>query len=109
MKRVRALVVLIVGLTAVAYGAENIYRVGVDGLACPFCSYGIERRIKALGGVQKVESDIKAGAVTVTMKEGETLTEEQAREAVKEAGFTLRAFEKVSQERSQKAPGQGKR
>lgn len=78
-------------LTA-APAAEAIYELKVEGLACPFCVYGIEKRLSTIEGVDRVEADINEGKVAVTMKEGARLTEQQARRAVTEAGFTLRAF-----------------
>ena len=65
----------------------------VDGLACPFCAYGIEKQLSAIEGVESVETDIKSGAVIVTMAPGSTLDEDAARKAVKAAGFTLRGFQ----------------
>ncbi len=76
-----------------AQETKPAYTVEVDGLACPFCAYGIEKRLLALEGVQTVETDIKSGAVTVTMQPGSTLDEETARKAVEAAGFTLRGFQ----------------
>lgn len=78
-----------------AFAEQQIYRLRVDGLACPFCAYGIEKKLGVIKGVQRIEVDIGAGAVTVTMVEGATLDEAAARKAVKEAGFSLRSFEQV--------------
>lgn len=78
-------------LTA-AHAAGTVYWLGVDGLACPFCAYGIEKRLTALEGVERVEVDIQEGRVAVTLREGARLTEGQARRAVAEAGFSLRRF-----------------
>jgi len=69
------------------------YRLRVDGLACPFCAYGIEKKLGALEGVRSVETNIKDGVVIVTMKDGATLDETTAKKAVKEAGFSLRKLE----------------
>lgn len=78
-------------LTA-AHASGTVYGLKVDGLGCPFCVYGLEKRLSAIEGVGRVEADINEGKVAVTMKEGAQLTEQQARRAVTEAGFTLRAF-----------------
>lgn len=64
----------------------------VDGLACPFCAYGIEKELNRTEGVESLEIDINAGVVTVTMAEGATMTEDQAKRIVEDAGFTLRGF-----------------
>ena len=83
-------------LAASVVQAQNTYRIRVDGLACPFCAYGIEKKLAAIDGVARVETDIAAGIVAVTMAEGATLDEAAARRAVNEAGFSLRGFEPVA-------------
>ncbi len=85
-------VLVLLALPIAALSAANVYELKVDGLACPFCAYGIERKLSAIEGVIKVAVDIKEGKVIVTMAEGATLDEEAARKAVTEAGFTLKAF-----------------
>ena len=76
-----------------AQETKSGYTVEVDGLACPFCAYGIEKQLLAIEGVQTVETDIKLGTVTVTTQPGSSLEEETARKAVEAAGFTLRGFQ----------------
>ncbi len=78
-----------------AFAAPTQYQLRVDGLACPFCAYGIEKELNRTEGVASIAIDINAGIVTVTMAEGATLTEARADRIVKDAGFTLRAFEEV--------------
>ena len=74
------------------------YRIEVDGLACPFCAYGIEKKLNAVPGVERVETDIKQGVVIVTMNDGAALDATAAKQAVKEAGFTLKGFKLVPSE-----------
>lgn len=88
--------VLILGLVLMsvsAFAAQQAYKLHVDGLACPFCAYGIEKKLNAIKGIQKIEVDIATGTVGVTMTEGASLDEATAQRAVKDAGFTLRKFE----------------
>ncbi len=93
MKIVRNMVMtlMLLLLLPVAH-AGSVYSLQVDGLACPFCAYGIEKKLSAIDGVDKIDVDIKAGQVIVTLAAGASLSEERARQAVTEAGFTLRAF-----------------
>jgi mercuric ion binding protein len=72
--------------------ASDPYVLVVDGLACPFCAYGIEKKFTELPGVAAVDIDIDGGKVLVTMSSGATLSEKDARKAVRDAGFTLRTF-----------------
>ena len=81
-------------LTATAALADShVYKLYVDGLACPFCAYGVEKKVTGLKGVEKIDIDIDGGLVSVTMAGGATLDEATASEAVDQAGFTLRKFE----------------
>ena len=80
-------------LTTAAQAAQQVYKLRVDGLACPFCAYGVEKKLNAIKGVQRTEVDIAAGSVSVTMTEGAMLDEAAARKAVKDAGFSPRGFE----------------
>lgn len=82
-------------VTAAALAAGPSYRIEVDGLACPFCAYGIEKKLNALVGVEHLETNIEDGSVLVTMQDGMTLDEAAAREAVTAAGFSLRRFERL--------------
>lgn len=79
-------------LSISALAAGNQYALGVKGVACPYCAYGIEKRLNKVDGVKKVRVDIGDSEVRVTMAEGSLLTESKARTAVKEPGFTLRSF-----------------
>jgi len=83
--------------SALAIAGER-YELAVDGLACPFCAYGIEKQLSRVDGVETVETDVRAGKVVVTLRDGATLDEERARTAVESAGFTLRSFEKAEAE-----------
>ncbi len=83
----------LLALPAWAGEASNVYGLRVDGLACPFCAYGVEKKVGGLDGVEKVEIDIDGGRVAVTMAEGFTLDEAAAKRAVDQAGFSLRSFE----------------
>lgn len=84
-----------------ALAAGPSYRIEVAGLACPFCAYGIEKKLDAIDGVERLETNIKEGTVIVTMKEGATLDRATAEQAVEDAGFTLDGFERASPDDSQ--------
>lgn len=90
------LFVLFLGVTAAGtQEAKHVYKVYVDGLSCPFCTYGIEKKFSKVEGVEKIDIDLRSGTTIITMAAGKTLDETTARETVKAAGFTLRDFEQV--------------
>lgn len=74
------------------YADSTVYQIEVDGLACPFCVYGVEKQLSKVGGVSAVETEIKTGIILMTVAEGATLDEETVRQAVTDAGFTMRSF-----------------
>ncbi len=59
----------------------------VGGLACPFCAYGIEKRLKKIEGLAEVSVLLDEGTVQLRMKDGATVSEDRLKEAVREAGF----------------------
>ncbi|MDK8462329.1 heavy-metal-associated domain-containing protein [Marinobacter sp. SS13-12] len=97
IKKLSLLVATLV-FSIAALADDNGYVLGVDGLACPFCAYGIEKRLNRIDGVTDVQVDVGESVVHVTMQEGKTLTEARASQAVDEAGFTLRSFSEAEVE-----------
>ena len=95
MNKFLSIPLLAILLSTAAFAGGNQYALAVDGLACPFCAYGIEKRLSAIEGVESVETDVKSGQVVVTLAEGKTLSEEVARQAVEDAGFTLRSLKQT--------------
>lgn len=82
-------VLFTLSVTSPVFAAVDSYVVGVDGMACPFCAYGIEKKLRGLDGVESLEIRIKDGEVDVTVAEGGTVTPKHLDEAVKEAGFAI--------------------
>ncbi len=64
--------------------------VRVDGLACPFCAYSLEKHIKAIDGTKSPVINIEQGIVTLTPADDKAVDFDAVREAVKQAGFTPR-------------------
>lgn len=78
--------------SGMAAAKPNEYAVLVDGIACPFCLYGIEKQLYKIGGILEMESDVASGVIRITVDESATVTEEKVQGAVERAGFSLRAF-----------------
>ena len=91
--RFLAIIVMLWSLPGLA-DSPAVYELWVDGLSCPFCAYGIEKRLSQIEGVQSLQTDIGDGVVVVTMRPDTLLDEDEARQAVEKAGFTLRGLRK---------------
>ncbi len=92
MKKLILIIILNVFSISLVYAATTEYQLGVDGVACPFCVYGIEKQLSKLEGIKRIETDIEKSQILLIMKEGFTLDEIPVRDAVTKAGFTLRSF-----------------
>lgn len=66
--------------------------VAVDGMACPFCAFGIEKRLKKVGGVGSIEVDVAAGTASMVAAEGGSIAFVEIPEAIRKAGFTAGAI-----------------
>lgn len=78
-----------------AFAAETRYEMRVDGLACPFCAYGIEKKLKAIEGTSGISVDLDKGLVIVNMADGKELTNEQMIKLFNDSGFTYRSMKKT--------------
>ena len=92
MKKLITVMVLGLGWSASALADGTRYEMRVDGLACPFCAYGIEKKLNAIDGVNEIDIDLKNGLVTVDLNEGASLNDAQMTKLFKDAGFTYRSM-----------------
>ncbi len=70
-------------------------RLKVDGMVCPFCAYGLEKRLEEIASIDAVLIRISDGLVQIRTKEGQELTDETLTDAVRKSGFSLREIERV--------------
>ncbi len=82
-------------LSFMAQAADRRYELHVDGMACPYCAYGIEKKIKALNGVNpsSVEIKLNHGLVIFEADTQEPMDQASFKTLINDAGFTLRQFQ----------------
>ena len=80
------LTLLIFPLTSTAEKAKVTVR--IDGLSCPFCAYGIEKKLKKMEGVEEFFIHIELGKVEIIFSDKDMYDKDKVKEVVKEAGFT---------------------
>jgi mercuric ion binding protein len=64
----------------------------VDGLTCPFCIYGLEKRLKEIPQVANIYIDLEGGFATFDVPSDAQPTEDAVRKLVKQAGFTAKTI-----------------
>jgi copper ion binding protein len=82
-------------------------KVRVDGLACPFCAYGLEKKLKRIEGVTGLEIQLDEGLAIVHFDEDARVDEDLLAEKVREAGFTPRGITIAAADPAARAPAAG--
>ncbi len=74
--------------STVTFAQLDEFNVKVDGLGCPFCAYGLEKKFKELKGIKKIAIEMKKGEMTFSYPSENKLTIEQVNKQVEKAGYT---------------------
>ena len=70
-------------------------RLKVNGMVCPFCAYGLEKRLQEVASIDAVLIRISDGLVQIRTKEDQELTDEVLADVVKKSGFSLIEIERL--------------
>lgn len=79
---------LLTSFTAHAQSDRDQIEVQVDGLGCPFCAYGLEKKFKEFKGIKDVKIDMETGLFTFTFPSEKALSLEKVESQVDKAGYT---------------------
>ena len=96
MRLILGMLIVALGLTGVAIpeGAAEIegLQLQVDGLSCPFCALGLDKRLRQRAGLEGIQVHLKQGVTEAALPHGQGLDVGKVQRAVQEAGFTLRGI-----------------
>jgi len=73
--------------TAVKTGMDS-FEVLVNGLGCPYCAFGLEKKMKELDGLKKFTIDIESGLTKFKLPAQAEYTEEFILSTVRQSGYT---------------------
>lgn len=90
MKKAAVALLLVLTLASVAWAQIKKVTIKVDGLACPFCAYGLQKELKRVPGVADAKVYVDGGRVDLTVKNGQSVDFDAIEEAVKKGGYTPR-------------------
>lgn len=79
---------------AAAHGPERI-TVTVNGLSCPFCAYGLEKRFKKVEGLDSLHIEFQTGQVALYVRDGSKVSDARIRQLVKDGGFEATKIERA--------------
>ena len=81
--------------TGPAGGGPQRVNVTVTGLSCPFCAYGLEKRLRRLEGLDSLRIEFQSGQVALYLRDGSKVSDQEIRRLVKDAGFEARKIERA--------------
>ncbi len=80
---------VLLGTTTIqAQEGHDRFEVQVDGLGCPFCAYGLEKKFKEFKGIKHVKIDIQTGNFTFAYPADKALSLNDVKKQVEKAGYT---------------------
>jgi len=98
MKKIYFLICILFACSIV-YAQEEAFITGnnqqkveikIDGMACPFCAFGLEKKLKEIAGLYDLKIEIDDGVAIFKIEEGKTIPAFKINDAVVQAGFTPR-------------------
>lgn len=91
MKKIIPVLLLLLSTTAFAEYAK----VTVNGIVCAFCAQGIKKKFSAESNVENTDVDLTSKTVKLKFKEGKNLADEKIKEIILNAGYEVKAIERM--------------
>lgn len=67
----------------------------VKGLVCDFCARSVEKTFGKIKAIDSVTVDLDTGIISLTLKEGEILSDEKIAKLIKANGYALESIERT--------------
>jgi len=68
---------------------EKVYiKIEIDGMACAYCAFGMEKELKEVSGVDKVAIELKEGLAFISTPKSQKPEKENLSLIIQNAGFT---------------------
>lgn len=94
MKKLFFFLFLVVGLIATAQFKSAMLQ--ASGLTCAMCSNAINKSLKTLSFIEKIETDLNKSSFNIVFKKGADINFDQLRKKVEDAGFSVAKLEIVT-------------
>lgn len=88
MKNTIVIVLLLSAMSALAAQPDQFY-VKVNGLGCPSCAQGLEKKFRDVQGIKNLKVELETGQLTFSVPVELALTTEEVNNRVSKAGYTV--------------------
>ena len=83
-----AFLMLVFAIGAKAQQSQDFFEIQVDGQGCPFCVYGLEKKLKEFKEISKIQIDTETGNFSFYYPANRALSLKEVEKKVAKAGFT---------------------
>lgn len=94
-KLLAATLLILASITPLQAAMAKTITMQVDGLVCAFCAQGIEKKLGAFPQSDGVYVNLENHLVAMGLKPDQDVTDEQLRETLTDAGYTVRTITRV--------------
>lgn len=74
-----------------SFSQTDAVAVTVEGLGCPYCAAGLEKKLSKIQGIKDIGIELKTGVASFTVPASLKIDETAVRQKVEDAGYTAKA------------------
>ncbi|WP_341921529.1 heavy-metal-associated domain-containing protein [Hydrocarboniphaga effusa] len=94
---ITAVLSAVLSVAAWANDAPRTVEMKVDGLVCAFCAQGISKKLGKMEATSDVLVNLENGVVAIALKPGKDVNDQDLRDTLTEAGYSLKSIERTSE------------
>jgi copper chaperone CopZ len=84
-------------LSTSAFAGQKTIQIGLDGLVCAFCAQGVEKKMKAQAGTDKVFVSLDKKIALVALKEGKDIEDAKIKAEITDAGYVVTSIARTEE------------
>ncbi len=79
------------------FAGQKTIQIGLDGLVCAFCAQGIEKKMKAQAGTDKVFVSLDKKVALVALKDGQDIEDVKIKAEITDAGYVVTSIARTEE------------
>ena len=94
LKKMGFAILLFLSFQPVAWAATQSVHITVRGMVCAFCAQGITKKFSSQVAVDQVKVSLEKKSVDLSLKSGQTITDQAIQKILTESGYTVEKIER---------------
>jgi copper chaperone CopZ len=85
-------------MSASVFAGQKTIQIGLDGLVCAFCAQGVEKKMKAQAGTDKVFVSLDKKVALVALKDGKDIEDAKIKTEITDAGYVVTSIARTEED-----------